>query len=80
MLIAVFLLTESVLVAWHLENWIIATMLALGAVWFVVDALFIWRDRPYSTRMMAAFLLGWNAIAVVTAPWIWYTAAFIDTI
>jgi hypothetical protein len=78
--IALFLLAEAGLVAWHLDNLIIASMLVAGAAWFMLDGLVIWRDRPYSKRMMAAFLLGWNAVAVVTAPWIWHTAAFIDTI
>ena len=80
LLIAAFLVVEAGLIAWHLDNKIIAAMMVAGAVWFVLDGLIIWRERPYSKRMMAAFLLGWNAIAVITAPWIWHTAAFIDTI
>ncbi len=78
--IAAFLLVEAGLIGWYLENTFIAALLAMGAGWFVLDALVIWRSTPYSNRMMAAFLLGWNAIAIVSAPWIWRTAAFIDTI
>ena len=78
--IAAFLLVEAGLIGWYLENTFIAALLAMGAGWFVLDALVIWRNTPYSNRMMAAFLLGWNAIAIVSAPWIWRTAAFIDTI
>jgi len=78
--IAVFLLTEAGLIGWYLHNAVIASMLTVGAAFFVVDSILIWRSKPYSKRMMAAFLLGWNAIAIVSAPWIWHTAAFIDTI
>ncbi len=78
--IAAMLLVEAGLIGWYVQNAIIATLLTAGAAFFVLDALVIWRSDPYSNRMMAAFLIGWNVIAIVSAPWIWRTAAFVDTI
>jgi 4-hydroxybenzoate polyprenyltransferase len=79
-LIAGFLLAEAVLVLVSFGNGIIAGGLAIGAVFFVADAVAIWKHRPYPRPQMAAFLVVWNAAAVITAPWIWYTAAFVETV
>lgn len=76
-LIAAFLLAEAVLVYVSFGNGIIASGLLAGALYFIVDAVAIAKDRPYPRPQMAAFLLLWNLAAVVTAPWIWYTAAFV---
>lgn len=78
-LIAGFLLAEAVLVFVYFGNWIIACGLVLGAAFFVADALAIWKDRPYPQPQMAAFLLLWNVAAILSAPWIWHTAAFTGT-
>jgi hypothetical protein len=34
----------------------------------------LWRDRPYSLIQMRVFMLGWNAIALASIPWVWRTA------
>jgi hypothetical protein len=49
--------------------------LAFGALWFLLDATVIWKDRLYSTLQMRAFLLGWNFIAVASLGWVWSTAS-----
>ena len=77
LLISGMLAIEAILIYInHSDRWIIGA-LAFGAVWFVLDALLLWRDRPYSLRTMQAFMLGWNAIALGSMGWIWSNAVFV---
>lgn len=51
----------------------ISPVLLLAALAFAVDALFLWRDKPYPTWMVMAFFLGWNAVLMceiaLSAAW-----------
>lgn len=70
------LLFESLLVyKWYANIWITCA-LGFAAVWFVLDALIIWRDHPYSLQTMRVFMFGWNAIALGSIGWVWSTASF----
>jgi len=57
----------------YADHWITGA-LALGAFWFVFDALLLWRNHPYSLRAMQVFMLGWNAIALGSMGWMWSNA------
>ena len=74
LLIAAMLCTESVLIYLQFHDLWISGALAFGALWFMLDALALWRDRPYSLREMRLFLFLWNAIALGSIPWVWTTA------
>jgi len=43
----------------------------------MLDALLLWRNRPYSLATMRAFMLGWNAIALGSMGWMWSNAALV---
>ena len=73
-LVAALLAAESALVGACFRDALIAGFLALGAGWFLLDALVIWRARPYRPAEMRFFLLGWNAAAILSLGWVWYTA------
>ncbi|NUM54752.1 MAG: UbiA family prenyltransferase [Candidatus Hydrogenedentes bacterium] len=75
--VAIMLASESAWVYYWFREGITTAVLALGAVWFVADALVMWKAAPYSARMAKTFLLGWNAAAVLSAPWVWHSAAFV---
>jgi hypothetical protein len=47
-------------------------------MWFLLDALVIWRDRPYSLTTMRVFMLGWNTIAIASMPWVWSNGSFVN--
>src|SRR6266852_1328236 len=53
------------------RDWIIAGFLAFGALWFLVDATLVWKNRAYSPREMRLFLWGWNAAALLGMFWNW---------
>jgi lycopene elongase/hydratase (flavuxanthin-forming) len=69
--IATFLCIETLLVRTYYRDWVVAGFLALGAVWFVLDATLLWRDRAYRPKEMRLFLWGWNIAAVLGIFWNW---------
>jgi len=73
-ILVAFLLGEAALVRNFFGDNLIAGFLALSALWFALDALVLWRDRLYRPAEMRVFLLGWNALAVLTMPYVWLTA------
>jgi 4-hydroxybenzoate polyprenyltransferase len=70
-LIAAFLLVETALVRFCFRDWIITGFLAIGALWFLIDATLLWKERAYSPREMRLFLWGWNAAALLGMYWNW---------
>jgi len=70
-LMAVFLGVEAAIISYWFQDRVIAGFLALGASWFVGDAFFVWRERPYRPRQMRLFMWCWNAVAVAGIVWNW---------
>jgi 4-hydroxybenzoate polyprenyltransferase len=70
-LIAAILCVESVLVYFNFGDLIVAGFLALGTIWFLLDATVIWKNRNYSPVEMRLFMWGWNAVAVIGMLWNW---------
>jgi len=69
LLMAVFLSVEVALVTRHFNDRVIGGFLAAGAVWFVADALWLWRNKPYSRKAMTLFMWMWNAAALLLIVW-----------
>jgi 4-hydroxybenzoate polyprenyltransferase len=75
LLIAGFLSVETALVYIFFRDLIITGFLGFGAAWFVLDALLIWKNRPYSPTAMRLFMWGWNAAAFAGIFWNWSTGS-----
>lgn len=74
-LVIAFLAVEAVLIGtWAGDPWL-AAFLAGSAVWFVLDAMLLWRDRPYSAAEMRLLFLAWNGVALASIPWVWHAAS-----
>jgi 4-hydroxybenzoate polyprenyltransferase len=71
LLIAGFLCVETALVYIFFRDLVIIGFLGFGAAWFVLDALLIWKNRPYSPTAMRLFMWGWNAAALLGMYWNW---------
>ena len=69
--IAGLLCIETALVHFYFQDWIITGFLVLGALWFVLDATALWKNRPYSPTEMRMFLWGWNVAALLGIFWNW---------
>ncbi len=78
LLMAVLMLVEAGLVVRFFGAKALAGFLLVSAAWFVVDATVLWRSRPYSNSQMRFFLLAWNAIALVSMPWMWSRAVLLQ--
>jgi 4-hydroxybenzoate polyprenyltransferase len=70
-LIVALLAVETLLVRLYFHDWIVAGFLALGAVWFAVDATLLWKERKYRPKEMRLFLWGWNIAALLGIFWNW---------
>jgi 4-hydroxybenzoate polyprenyltransferase len=70
-LIAAFMCVETGLVWSNFRDWIIAGFLAIGALWFLMDATLLWKDRAYRPNEMRLFLWGWNAASLLGIFWNW---------
>ena len=74
LLIVALLFCEAVLVVRVFGAKELAAFLLVTAAWFAIDAMLIWRSRPYSNGTMRFFMLAWNAIALISMPWMWAKA------
>jgi len=70
-LIAAFLCIEASLIWSSFRDWIVTGFLAIGALWFLIDATLLWKNRAYRPREMRLFLWGWNAAALLGMLWNW---------
>jgi 4-hydroxybenzoate polyprenyltransferase len=75
LLLVGFLAVEAMLVAWASAAFAMTAFLAIAALWFLVDATLLWRERLYTTAQMRLFLLGWNAVALASMPFVWWSGA-----
>lgn len=75
LLIAAMLCIESAMVGWYFRDVMIAGFLAVGALWFVADGFWMWRERAYSPRVMKLFMWGWNAAALLGIYWDYASAS-----
>jgi 4-hydroxybenzoate polyprenyltransferase len=67
---AALLLAIEALVALNFESKpYLSPLLALGALGFVFDALFIWREEPYPTWLVTMFFFGWNFLLLLEIGW-----------
>jgi 4-hydroxybenzoate polyprenyltransferase len=67
--IAALLIIECILVSKYFDDRAITLFLAVGALFFLLDATLLWKDRPYSPPQMRLFLWGWNAAAILGIIW-----------
>lgn len=73
-LIAGILAIETVLVYAFFHDLVLDSFLLASALWFVLDATIWWRGRPYTPGQMRFAMLAWNAVALISLPWVWWTA------
>jgi 4-hydroxybenzoate polyprenyltransferase len=79
-LIAALLAVETALIYFYFHDWIVTGFLALGALWFLLDATLLWRNRAYRPNEMRLFLWGWNAAAFLGMFWNWTHATLTHVI
>ena len=75
LLLVLLLAAEAFLVGWFSADYMLAGFLIVAALWFALDASLLWRDQLYCTWQMRLFLLGWNAVALLSMPIVWRSGA-----
>jgi 4-hydroxybenzoate polyprenyltransferase len=70
-LMAGLLSVESALVFVFFGDLIITGFLALGGIWFLLDAALLWKNEAYSPRAMRFFMWSWNVTALLGIYWNW---------
>jgi 4-hydroxybenzoate polyprenyltransferase len=80
LVLAVFLVFESVIVGGILGSLWIGAFLGICALWFVLDARFITRDRQYSPGLVPPFAIALNLVALVSMPLVWSSGTLIHTL
>ncbi len=63
------LLIECFLVSRFFSDRAITIFLAIGALFFLLDGILLWKNRAYSPPQMRLFLWGWNFAAVLGIFW-----------
>jgi lycopene elongase/hydratase (flavuxanthin-forming) len=71
LLIAILLCIETGLICFYFRDWVIAGFVAFGALWFVLDAAVMWKNRAYRPTEMRLFMWGWNIAAILGMFWNW---------
>jgi 4-hydroxybenzoate polyprenyltransferase len=77
LLISLLLAVETVLLYVFFRDPVWTAFLLASALWFVVDATLLWRDRPYTPGEMRFAMLAWNAIALISMPWVWWKSSLV---
>ena len=72
-LLLVLLLTESYLLWYWFKDAVLASFLALFALWLVLDVLIFFKDRPYSLVQMKWFGYAINVSALISMIWVLYS-------
>lgn len=80
LLAAFILLGQAVLSFFFFAHLAPTLFAAAGAVFFVVDALAIGRERPYPSLFAKVFFVGWNVVVIATAYVVWKTGIFVLTV
>jgi 4-hydroxybenzoate polyprenyltransferase len=71
LLIAGLLSVETGLICFYFRDRVITGFLALAALWFVLDAAVMWKNRAYRPAEMRLFMWGWNIAAILGMFWNW---------
>jgi len=76
LVVSAFMVAEAAIAYNCFAHEAVALFMMAGALFFVLDATFGFRDRPYPTLFSKAFFVGWNLIVIVTAYLVWKTGVF----
>lgn len=68
-----FLASLCLLTGVVFKSGVLCLFFAGVSLWFVLDVLVLWKDRLYSPREINLFGQGFNAAAIASIPYMWWT-------
>jgi 4-hydroxybenzoate polyprenyltransferase len=75
--VASLLLIETILTTVTCRDPGISLFLASGTLWFLVDALWLFRERPYPAKLVRRFFMAWNVLLLASLWHVWSSGAFV---
>lgn len=76
LLIAALMALQAAIAFNYFAHVAVALFMLAGALAFVGDAAFGFRERPYPSLFSKLFFAGWNVVVIVTAYLVWRTGVF----
>ncbi|SNY94629.1 UbiA family prenyltransferase [Flagellimonas pacifica] len=77
-LMLVLLVVESYLLLHWFNDLVLASFLMLFSIWLILDAFFIFKDKPYSQKQMLLFGYAINISAILSMIWVLYSAKLLE--
>lgn len=77
LLLVGLLLVEAAIARVWFAGFLVEVFMALGALFFLADALVGYRGRPYPALFSKGFFVGWNVVVVATMYLVWRYGVFI---
>lgn len=72
-LLAGFLACLCLLTGVVFQSVVLCLFFAAATLWFLLDVLVVWKNRPYSTFETNLFGQGFNVGAIASIPYMWWT-------
>ena len=69
----VLLLTETCILWFYFNDYVLAGFLALFSIWLVLDVFIFFKSKPYSLKQMTLFGILMNVSAFVSMVWVLYS-------
>jgi 4-hydroxybenzoate polyprenyltransferase len=77
LLVATLLLSETTLAAVIFRDVAISSFLAAGTLWFFLDALWLFRERPYPEKLVRWFFIAWNVVLLASFWHVWSSGSLL---
>ncbi|NAS31296.1 hypothetical protein GTQ40_09965 [Flavobacteriaceae bacterium R38] len=79
LMLGLLLLETIILISWF-RDYVLASFLALFALWLMLDAFFIFRGKPYTLSQMKLFGFALNVSAILSMGWILYSGKLLQPV
>jgi len=77
LLMLLILVLESYLVWFWFKDIVLASFLAVFAVWLILDVFIFFKDKPYTLPQMKLFGYAINLSAILSMAWVLYTGTLV---
>jgi 4-hydroxybenzoate polyprenyltransferase len=77
LLMLVILITETFLLLYWFEDYILSAFLGIFSIWLILDIWIFFKDKPYSVPQMKFFGICMNIVALLSMAWVLYSGTLL---
>jgi len=77
LLMLVILITETFLLLYWFEDYILSAFLGVFSIWLILDIWIFFKDKPYSVPQMKFFGICMNIVALLSMAWVLYSGTLL---